>query len=132
MKKSLIFFLILNLLFSSLSIAQDEEQADDLVKNTQQDILTVAAAGVGGAIIGLSTLSFVSRPSRHISNIWTGAALGVIAGVIFVGYNSAQKGSEDLQSSAEFNSLERFAWHEDSTPFLGLDSQPSLSFSQSF
>ena len=36
---------------------------------------------------------------------------GVIAGVILVAYNSAQKGSEELQASNEFNSFERVAWH---------------------
>lgn len=92
------------------AVAQ-EDSADDILKNTQNDIFLVAGAGVGGAILGLSTLSFVDRPSQHISNIWTGAALGIIAGVLFVAYNSAQKGSEELQSSSEFNSSERLAWH---------------------
>jgi hypothetical protein len=85
---------------------------DDLLESTQNDIMLIAAAGGGGAVLGLSTLSFMSEPSKHVSNIWTGAALGVIAGVMFVAYNSAQKGTEDLQSSIDFNSSERFAWHE--------------------
>lgn len=88
---------------------------DDLIKSTQNDILLVAAAGAGGAVIGLSTLSFVEKPSKHISNIWTGAAIGVIVGVIFVAYNSAQRGSEELQSSREFSSFERVAWHAENT-----------------
>ncbi len=101
------------------AFAQEE---DDIIKNTQNDIILVGAAGAGGAILGLSTLSFVDKPSKHISNIWTGAALGVIAGVIFVAYNSAQKGSEDLQSSKEFNSFERVAWHADHTENLTFSS----------
>lgn len=100
-------------------LAQD---VDDIVKNTQNDIMLVGAAGAAGAVLGLSTLSFVDKPSRHISNIWTGAALGVIAGVLFVAYNSAQKGSEDLQSSREFNSSERFAWHSENEQKLTLSS----------
>lgn len=101
------------------AFAQDE---DDIIRNTQNDIILVGAAGAGGAILGLSTLSFVDKPSKHISNIWTGAALGVIAGVIFVAYNSAQKGSVDLQSSREFNSFERVAWHADHTEKLTFSS----------
>lgn len=104
------------------AFAQNE---DDLIKNTQNDIMIVGAAGAGGAILGLSTLSFVDTPSKHVSNIWTGAALGVIAGVIFVAYNSAQKGSEDLQSSSEFNSSERVAWHDQHATSLTL---PSVQF----
>lgn len=97
------------------AFAQDE---DDIIKNTQNDIILVGAAGAAGAILGLSTLSFVDKPSKHVSNIWTGAAIGVIAGVIFVAYNSAQKGSEELQSSREFNSHERVAWHAENSENL--------------
>ena len=35
-----------------------KKREDDIIKNTQNDILMVAAAGAGGAILGLSTLSF--------------------------------------------------------------------------
>jgi hypothetical protein len=102
-----------------------QESEDDIIKNTQNDLMIVAAAGAGGAILGLSTLSFVDTPSKHVSNIWTGAALGIIAGVIFVAYNSAQKGSEDLQSSSEFNSSERVAWHTQNSSNLTM---PSVQF----
>ncbi|MES2527513.1 MAG: hypothetical protein V4598_10515 [Bdellovibrionota bacterium] len=113
MKK--IFSLLLAFqLLNAVAFAQDSE--DDIVKNTQNDILFVAGAGAAGAVLGLSTLSFVDKPSQHISNVWTGAAIGVIAGVIFVAYNSAQRGSEDLQTddeaSLDFNSGERVAWHQ--------------------
>lgn len=111
MKKLVCLFLTFALLTTNLAFAQDGGD-EDVLKNTQNDLILVAGAGVGGAILGLSTLSFVDKPSKHISNIWTGAALGVIAGVIFVAYNSAQKGSEELQSSKDFNSFERVAWHD--------------------
>lgn len=104
------FSLIFSLLVPSLALAQETDA--DLVKSTQEDIMLVGIAGGAGALLGLSTLSFVDKPSKHISNIWTGAAIGVIAGVIFVAYNSATKNSEDLQSSREFNSSERLAWHD--------------------
>jgi uncharacterized membrane protein YebE (DUF533 family) len=104
------------------AFAQDEE---DIATSTQNDIMIVGIAGAGGAILGLSTLSFVDKPSKHVSNIWTGAALGVIAGVVYVAYNSAQRGSEDLQSSRDFNSSERLAWHEENSGNLTL---PSVQF----
>ncbi|MFL5784127.1 MAG: hypothetical protein ACJ76H_05930 [Bacteriovoracaceae bacterium] len=113
MKKIIAFFLALNLL--SVAAFAQENSEDDIIKNTQNDILIVAGAGAAGAILGLSTLSFVDMPSRHISNIWTGAALGIIAGVVWVAYNSAQRGQEDLQgeeASLNFNSSERLAWHQ--------------------
>lgn len=113
MKKMFSFLLLLKFIIFTPVMAQDNPAAD-VLKNTQADILIVAGAGVGGAILGLSTLSFMDRPSKHVSNIWTGAALGVIAGVIVVAYNSAQKGSEELQNdeaSLDFNTHERVAWH---------------------
>ena len=107
----LVAYLLINMPFLKSSFAQDGGM-DELVKTTQMDLLTIAGAGAGGAILGLSTLSFVDKPSKHIPNIWTGAAIGIIAGVIFVGYNSAQRGSEGLQSSREFNSFQRLVWHQ--------------------
>jgi hypothetical protein len=122
MNKILLAFLILTLISGNLSInsswAQEESadpNSEDVLKKTQEDIMLVGATGVVGAVLGLSTLSFVETPSRHIYNIWTGAALGIIAGVIYVAYNSAQRGSEDLQSSMDFNSSERLAWHHEKT-----------------
>lgn len=115
-------FLLLTI-FVSPALAQDEY---DIVKNTQDDIMLIAAAGASGAVLGLSTLSFVEKPSKHVSNIWTGGALGIIAGVIFVAYNSAQKNSEELQSSLEFNSSERIAWHEENSFLVAM---PSVQFS---
>lgn len=118
MKKIIALLVAFQCLFS-VAFAQGKSEDDNLIKNTQNDILLVAGAGAAGAILGLSTLSFVETPSRHISNIWTGAALGVIAGVIWVAYSSAQRGQEDLQSdeeaSLDFHSGERMAWHQKNT-----------------
>jgi hypothetical protein len=126
MKKLICALLSLSLIATAVNpaFAQDSSE-DDIIKTTQNDIMLIAAAGAGGAVLGLSTLSFVEKPSKHVSNIWTGAALGIIAGVIFVAYNSAQKGSEDLQSSVDFNSFERVAWHSENAENLSL---PSVQF----
>jgi hypothetical protein len=110
MKKWLSFVIVFQLLTLNLAFAQQ----DDVLANTQDDILMVAAAGAGGAVLGLSTLSFVNEPSKSISNIWTGAALGIIVGVIYVAYNSAQKNSADLISHSpekDFSTASRGEWH---------------------
>lgn len=112
MKKALSVLLILQLFLLTPAVAAEQE--DEFVKNTQDDILMVAGAGLAGAILGLSTLSFYETPSLHVGNIWTGAAVGIIAGVVFVAYNSAQKGSEELvtmKSSSEFDTFDRGQWH---------------------
>ncbi len=51
---------------------------------TRKSVATVMFAGLGGAVVGLSTLSFYGKPEEHVSNIWTGLALGVIGGVVYV------------------------------------------------
>lgn len=128
MKKLICPLLALQLFLGTAFINPAFSQENDIIKSTQNDIMLVGAAGAAGAVLGLSTLSFVDKPSQHISNIWTGAALGIIAGVIFVAYNSAQKGSEDLQSdeaSINFNSTERLAWHVQHTENV---SMPAAQF----
>jgi hypothetical protein len=117
MKKWLCYLIVFQLLALNIAHAQ-QEQEEDFIKSTQNDIMLVVAAGAGGAVLGLSTLSFYDTPSKHIGNIWTGAAIGIIAGVIFVAFSSAQKSSEDLVShvpAQEFSTLERSAWHTNKT-----------------
>ena len=126
MKKLIALLLSCLYLVMTPAMAQNE---DDILQATQNDLILVAAAGAGGAILGLSTLSFVDKPSKHISNIWTGAALGVIAGVMVVAYNSAQKGSEELQSTLHFSTHERVAWHATHEKNLTLD---KVQFSTQF
>lgn len=126
MKKWLSAFIIFQLLTLNLSFAQEDNAGgDDIIKNTQNDIMLVGAAGAGGAILGLSTLSFYDKASNHIANVWTGAAIGIIVGVIFVAYNSAQKGQEELvgsHSSEEFSTSERSSWHTSESQVLTMSS----------
>lgn len=125
MKKIICMLLSLNIFLASGTLTPVQAQEEDFIKSTQNDIMLIAGAGAAGAILGLSTLSFVDKPSKHVSNIWTGAAIGVIVGVVFVAYTSAQKNSEDLQSSKEFNSFERVAWHSENSTDLTL---PQVQF----
>jgi hypothetical protein len=50
---------------------------------------TIIYAGLGGAVLGLSTLSFYGRPQDKLANIAIGFAVGVIAGTAAVTYNAA-------------------------------------------
>ena len=122
MKKWLSLALIFSILSLNSAFAQQES---DIIKNTQNDIILVGVAGAAGAILGLSTLSFYDKPSPHISNVWTGAAIGVIAGVIWVAYNSATDNSDALTSqvpSEGFSTEERASWHSDKSSVLTMSS----------
>ncbi len=82
---------------SSLSQAQSHYDPEDsapaqslsLLDQTKSDFYIITAAGLGGAVLGLSTLSFADHPSDEMDNIWTGAAIGIILGVCYVAYRQA-------------------------------------------
>lgn len=56
----------------------------------RKNFATVMFCGLGGAVLGLSTLSFYGKPDEHIGNISTGFALGVLGGVAFAAADTAQ------------------------------------------
>lgn len=58
------------------------------VVGPRRQIATIIFAGLGGAVIGLSTLSFYGQPQEHASNIATGFGLGIIGGVAYVSYKT--------------------------------------------
>ena len=97
---------------------------DPMVKQTVNDVGIVVGAGVAGAIIGLSTLSFYQKPKEHWKNITIGGAIGVIVGVGAVAYLQATRSQsiEDeadeeeearLKSPIEFSTLARSNWHDE-------------------
>lgn len=76
-----------------------EEKAE--LTGTRRQLATIIFAGLSGAILGLSTLSFYGRPQDHLSNIAVGFALGVITGAIFTTYKAATKPYETYDISQE-------------------------------
>jgi hypothetical protein len=86
--------------------------------------MTVVGGGLAGAVLGLSTLSFVDEPKDHTRNIIVGASLGIIFGVGYVAFSQASKTQdliygteEEMQEGAslghtkEFNTIARNSWH---------------------
>lgn len=55
----------------------------------RRQIATIIFSGLGGAVLGMSTLSFYGRPESHVSNIATGFALGIIGGTAAMSYQAA-------------------------------------------
>jgi hypothetical protein len=108
------------ILFSTQVKAQGKElDPDAMMESTKNDFLIVVSAGLGGAILGLSTLSFVEEPKDHTDNIMTGAAIGIIVGVAVVAYMQAEKSSamfydEQANNSLEFDTKNRKLWHTES------------------
>jgi hypothetical protein len=109
MKKLIVFLSI----FCTLNF-QLMAQETNLIADTMKDASVIAVAGVGGAILGLSTLSFVDEPQDHLSNIYIGAAIGVIIGVGYVAYSAATKGRNYYYENGavpDFSTKDRLTWH---------------------
>ena len=60
----------------------------------RRQLATIIYSGLGGAVLGLSTLSFYGRPQDKLSNIAVGFAVGVITGTIAVTYSAATNPDE--------------------------------------
>ncbi len=141
--KLICFLLAFN--FSLGAVAQDDSATADLtndpvVKQTVSDVGLVVGAGAGGALIGLSTLSFYEKPKEHWKNITIGGAIGVILGVAAVVYIQATRTStiEDeaeeeeearLNDVKHFSTVARTQWHQESRPSFD---QPTVQYSFTF
>lgn len=128
---------------SGRSYAQDNSKdVEELVEGTKSDLLVVISGGLAGAVLGLSTLSFVDEPKDHTRNIIVGASLGIIAGVGYVAYSQANKSREMIYGPTDqpaakldpksFGTYARASWHykevaERSSQIVSLN-QVSYSF----
>ena len=129
--------LAISLIFSSVVSAQgnDGTFADESI----QDITTVAALGGVGAVLGLSTLSFVEEPGDHLKNIVVGGAIGIIVGVAVVAYNQANKSKSFYEDNAynqnlgpKFDSMKRYEWHTASREVKLARSSQQINFNFTF
>lgn len=75
-------------------------QTDRTVK---RNIATVLFASLGGAVLGLSTLSFYGEPQEHTENITLGALVGFVSGVGYVVYDSSRPTSPSYDYSQAFD-----------------------------
>jgi hypothetical protein len=87
-----------SLTLPTLSFAQGESQASaEEMGGTRKQIATIIFAGLAGAILGLSTLSFYGRPQDKLSNIAIGFAVGVISGTVYTTYKAIHAPYEQYQ-----------------------------------
>jgi hypothetical protein len=85
--------LILCLLIAAPSFAQPgggaaDAPAPSAAKGPRRHLATIVFAGLGGAVLGLSTLPFFGRPQDYLANIAIGFAVGVISGTVYVTYKA--------------------------------------------
>lgn len=110
---------------------------NDIFAESMTDAITVAACGGIGAVLGLSTLSFVEEPSEHLKNIVVGGAIGIIIGVGVVAYKQANVSKDLYQDGAflspsetpEMTTAMRNTWHAKNHYQIndGLGTNPALT-----
>ncbi len=80
---------VLSVSLTSAAFAQQQEAQTKKSGGPRRQLATIVFAGLGGAILGLSTLSFYGRPQEQLVNIAVGFAVGIIAGTTYVTFKSA-------------------------------------------
>jgi len=120
-------FLVITLLMACLAGAAwgQDHRDGTFFQDSMQDLNIVLYGGIGGMVLGLSTLSFAKHPAKKMRNILIGGALGVATGVAVVIYNQAMKSRSvlpqaepDNAPSASFKSWERELWHAAEAPVI--------------
>ncbi len=82
--------LIISLLLPQVLLAQERTAFPNLRRNAA----TIIFCGLGGAVLGLSTLSFYGKPQEHLGNIYLGLGAGLIAGGGYVYYRTLPRVEE--------------------------------------
>lgn len=115
---SIIFISLFTMVFSPCVFA--EGSSEDMWGESAGDLSLVGGMGLGGAILGLSTLSFVDEPKDHLKNILIGGAFGIIVGVGFVAWQQASKSQGQYEGhsyipTSDFTTSQRVAWQNNQT-----------------
>lgn len=72
----------------------DDRAGQNATQGPRRHLANIVFAGLAGAVLGLSTLSFYGRPQDRLSNIAVGFAVGVIGGTMFSTYKAAAEPRE--------------------------------------
>ena len=140
-KKLLTVLITTVILFNPLQlIAQDSAQgttSGNFVDESLSDLYVVLGSGAVGAVLGLSTLSFVETPKDHLKNVAIGGAIGVVFGVGMVIFNQATKSSiitSDLNQELTPESSEGLSRFEFSKQKIAVNymMQPTLGYNFTF
>lgn len=97
-KKFISHLVLIAALFSQTSLAFSADAGESVIDDSLRDITVVAGLGAVGAVLGLSTLSFVETPSEHLKNIAVGGAIGVVVGVAVVIFTQATKSTSVINT----------------------------------
>lgn len=101
-KKISIFIVLAALTLSPMARAQQNYSTTG--RHFKRGVAAVMFSTIGGAVLGLSTLSFYGKPQEHTDNITAGALVGLIAGIGYVAYDSSRN-STSPSGQYDFSSM---------------------------
>ncbi|MEI7972966.1 MAG: hypothetical protein WCH11_01210, partial [Bdellovibrio sp.] len=84
LNRGMAVFLVTVLLFAGFSEGVHAQENSTAMTEFRRGLASVVLVGLGGAVLGLSTLSFYSQPQEKIGHVSTGFGLGLLAGSIYV------------------------------------------------
>ena len=88
----------------SLSFAQGQSQFQG--PSIRSQVAKILLSSLGGAVLGISTLSFYDRPQDHLSNVAVGGTVGAVLGSIYVTKESLDHDSmATLEDGGRFDLL---------------------------
>ncbi|MFV3407810.1 hypothetical protein [Bdellovibrio bacteriovorus] len=88
-----------SVLLISLLIFTSSTSTAQANRSVKRNVAAVLFSTLGGAILGLSTLSFYGEPQEHTGNITTGALVGLLGGVGYVIYDSSRPAAPQYEYS---------------------------------
>lgn len=83
-QKSTFCFVILLFFYSNVFAESSYGNYSSSGGSVRGQVARIMMSGLGGAVFGLSTLSFYGEPQKHLSNVALGAAVGLLIGSIYV------------------------------------------------
>lgn len=72
--------------------------------SVRSQVAKILLSSLGGAVLGISSLSFYDRPQDHLSNVALGGTIGAVLGSIYVTKESLEMDSlASIEEGGEFN-----------------------------
>lgn len=105
MKKLITFVVTALILLNPFQVMAQEATSAGLLDESLEDLTLVLGTGAAGALLGLSTLSFVETPKDHLKNIAIGGALGVVVGVGIAIFGQATKSQSTIAKTIEYSPI---------------------------
>lgn len=85
MRSLLVCLISLGLCLSQAQSAYAQNQSrTGAGPSVRSQVAKILLSSLGGAVLGISTLSFYDRPQDHLSNVAVGGTLGAVLGSIYV------------------------------------------------